>query len=96
MKSSDSLTILLFCLLALAISKYSNLKASKTRLQIHIIEDELSSAQEVFEKMLIETQGQEINWGWSGIGNQKTVIDRMQNELAGLKAKRKRLGIFFF
>jgi hypothetical protein len=96
MKSSDSLTILLFCLLALAISKYSNLKASKTRLQIHIIEDELLSAQEVFEKMLIETQGQEINWGWSGIGNQKMVIDRMQNELAELKAKRKRLGIFFF
>ena len=96
MKSSDFLAILFSILLALALSKYSNLKASNTRLQIHIIEDELLSAEQVFEKMLIETKGQEINWGWSGIGNQKTVIDRMQNELADLKAKRKRLGIFFF
>lgn len=96
MKTSDFVVILILVLIILGISKISKLREVNTRLKIRIIEDELFSAEQIFDKMLVESKDQEINWDWSGIGNQKTVIDRMKIELEELNAKSRRFGIFFF
>ena len=96
MKTSDFVVILILVLIILGISKFSKLREVNTRLKIRIIEDELFSAEQIFDNMLVETKDQEINWDWSGIGNQKTVIDRMKIELEELNAKSWRFGILFF
>ena len=96
MKTSDFLVILTLALIIFGILKFSKIREENTRLKIRIIEDELFSAEQIFDKMLVETKNQEINWDWSGIGNQKTVIERMKIELEELNAKSWRFGIFFF
>lgn len=96
MKNSESLALVLIAVGIFVISKFSDLRAENTRLQINKIKNDLYMAEDVFERMLIETKDQEINWSQSGIGTQKRVVERMKSEIVELESKRRRFVIFYF
>ncbi len=95
---SDIQILILIALLfsIFGLSKNNKIKQSNTQLQINIIETDLHSAEQVFQKMLLDTKNLEIDWDQSGIGRQKRIIERMQRELVELRSKRIRFLFFYY
>ena len=67
----------------------------RTRIKINSVETDLNYAQQIFEKMLDESQGLEINWEQSGIAKQKRYIESLEFEIF-LESKKKQRFFFFF
>ena len=88
--------ILLIILILVCIKQYSSLKEENTRLRIHKIESELEHDEKLFQKMLKEVEGVEVDWDYSGIGTKKRRIEQLKKERTQLESKKKRLHIFFY
>lgn len=90
--------ILLLLVVALAslLLRMRNLQMEKTRLKINIAETDLDYAQQIFEKMLNESEGLEINWEQSGIAQQKRLLESLNFEIYILRKKKKRYFFFYY
>lgn len=87
---------LFIILIFIGLSKYSSQKEENTRLRIYKIESELEHDEKLFQKMLKEVEGVEVDWDYSGIGTKKRRIEQLKREKILLESKRTRLHIFFF
>lgn len=87
---------LFIILMLLGVNKYSSVREENTRLRIHKIESELEHDEKIFQKMLKEVEGVEVDWDNSGIGTQRRRIEQLKEEKTLLKSKKTRLHIFFF